>query len=214
MFTMKADTSKFFDRVIVETEVERIEFEGLKRNAMYLRRVARNSIRRRKSASKPGQPPRSVRGDLKRGIEAHFERGVNESVIGPVGFGWSKGSGLVGAPNVLEFGGDTVIDNSVVRKVGDGGEIRVVSGAAAGVRRDSSGKFLRASQRGKEVRPGVRVVYARLRTQAQAERATRINREIFGPVPVRVAARPFMAPALERSLPKLAPMWAMSVRSS
>jgi hypothetical protein len=214
MFTMKSDFSKFFDRVIVETEVERIEFEGLKRNAMYIRKVARNSIRRRKSPSKPGQPPRSVRGDLKRGIEAHFERGVNESVVGPMGFGWSKGAQLVGAPNVLEFGGDTVIDRSVVRKVGDGGEVRVVSGAAAGVKRDSSGKFLRASQRGKEVRPGVRVVYGKIRTQAQAERATRINREIFAPQPVRVAARPFMAPALEKSLPKLAPMWAMSVRSS
>ena len=196
MFTMKADTSKFFDRVIVETEVDRIEFEGLRRNAMYIRKVARNSIRKKSRPSTPGQPPRSVRGDLKRGIEAHFERGVNESVVGPMGFGWSKGSGLLGAPNTLEFGGDSVIDRSVVRKVGDGGEVRVVG------------------RGGKEVRPGVRVVYARIRTQAQAARATRINREIFAPQPVRVAARPFMAPALDKSLPKLAPMWAMSVRSS
>jgi hypothetical protein len=207
MFTMKADTSKFFDRVIVETEVERIEFEGLKRNALYLRRAARNSIRRRKSPSQPGQAPRSVRGDLKRGIQAHYERGISEAVVGPVRFDWGTG-----APNVLEFGGDSVIDNSVVRNVGDGGEIRVVSGAAAGVKRDSSGKFLRASQRGKEVRPGVRVVYGKIRTQAQADRATRINREIFGPRTIRVAERPFMAPALERSLPKLAPMWSTSVR--
>jgi hypothetical protein len=207
MFTMKADTSKFFDRVIVETEVERIEFEALKRNALYLRRAARNSIRRRKSPSQPGQAPRSVRGDLKRGIQAHYERGISEAVVGPVRFDWGTG-----APNVLEFGGDSVIDNSVVRNVGDGGEIRVVSGAAAGVKRDSSGKFLRASQRGKEVRPGVRVVYGKIRTQAQADRATRINREIFGPRTIRVAERPFMAPALERSLPKLAPMWSTSVR--
>jgi hypothetical protein len=124
-----------------------------------------------------------------------------------VKFDWGTG-----APSTLEFGGDSVIDNSVVRKVGDGGEIRVVSGAAAGVKRDSSGKFLRASQRGKEVRPGVRVVYGKIRTQAQADRATRINREIFGPRTIRVAERPFMAPSLQRSLPKLAPMWSMSVR--
>jgi len=207
MFTMKADTSKFFDRVIVETEVERIEFEGLKRNALYLRRAARNSIRRRKSPSQPGQAPRSVRGDLKRGIQAHYERGLGEAVVGPVKFNWGTN-----APNTLEFGGDSVIDRSVVRKVGDGGEIRVVSGAAAGVKRDSSGKFLRASQRGKEVRPGVRVVYGKIRTQAQADRATRINREIFGPRRITIKERPFMAPSLQRSLPKLAPMWSMSVK--
>ena len=206
MFTMKADTSKFFDRVIVETEVERIEFEGLKRNAFYLRRVARNSIRRKKSPSKPGQAPRSVRGDLKRGIYAMLD-GSNAAYIGPVKYGWGTG-----APSTLEFGGEAVIDNSVRRKVGDGGEVRVVSGAAAGVKRDSSGKFLRASQRGKEVRPGIRVVYAKIRTQAQADRATEINRSIFGPRKVRVAERPFMAPSLEKSRPKLQGMWAMSVR--
>lgn len=206
MFTMVADTSKFLDRVIVETEVERIEFEGLKRNAFYLRRVARNSIRRRKEPSKPGQPPRSVRGDLKRGIYAMLD-GRGSAVVGPVKFDWGTG-----APSTLEFGGETVIDNSVRRKVGDGGEVRVVSGAAAGVKRDSSGKFLRNSQRGKEVRTGVRVVFAKIRTQAQADRATEINRAIFGPRKVRVADRPFMAPALEKSIPKLAPMWAMSVR--
>lgn len=189
MFTMKADTSKFFDRVIVETEVERIEFEGLKRNALYLRRAARNSIRRRKSPSQPGQPPRSVRGDLKRGIQAHYERGLGEAVVGPVKFNWGTN-----APNTLEFGGDSVIDRSVVRKVGDGGEVRVVSVG------------------GKEVRPGVRVVYGKIRTQAQADRATRINREIFGPRRITIKQRPFMAPSLQRSLPKLAPMWSMSVK--
>lgn len=206
MFTLTADTSKFLDRFVVETEVERIEFEGLKRNAFYLRRVARNSIRRKKSPSKPGQPPRSVRGDLKRGIWAVLE-GRGSAVVGPVKYGWGTE-----APSTLEFGGESVIDKSVRRKVGDGGEVRVVSGAAAGIKRDSSGKFLRASQRGKEVRPGVRVVFARIRTQRQADRATEINRSIFGPRTVRVAERPFMAPSLEKSLPKLAPMWAMSVR--
>jgi hypothetical protein len=189
MFTMKADTSKFFDRVIVETEVERIEFEGLKRNALYLRRAARNSIRRRKSPSQPGQAPRSVRGDLKRGIQAHYERGLGEAVVGPVKFNWGTN-----APNTLEFGGDSVIDRSVVRKVGDGGEVRVVSVG------------------GKEVRPGVRVVYGKIRTQAQADRATRINREIFGLRRITIKERPFMAPSLQRSLPKLAPMWSMSVK--
>jgi hypothetical protein len=29
---------------------------------------------------------------------------------------------------------------------------------------------------------------------------------------IRVAERPFMGPALDKSIPKLAPMWAMSVR--
>ena len=189
MFTMKSDFSKFFDPAIVDTEVDRIEYEKLKRNALYLRKAARNAIRRRKSPSKPGQAPRSVKGGLKRGIEAHYERGLGDAVVGPVKYPWGTG-----APNTLEFGGDSVIDNSVVRKVGDGGEIRVTRVG------------------GKEVRPGVRVVYGKIRTQAQADRATRINREIFGPRTIRVAERPFMAPSLQRSLPKLAPMWSMSVR--
>jgi hypothetical protein len=189
MFKMKADTSKFFDPAIVETEVDRIEYEKLKRNALYLRKAARNSIRRRKGPSKPGQAPRSVRGDLKRGIQAHYERGLGQAVVGPVKFDWGTG-----APSALEFGGDSVIDNSVVRKVGDGGEIRVTRVG------------------GKEVRPGVRVVYGKIRTQAQADRATRINREIFGPRTIRVAERPFMAPSLQRSVPKFEPMWSMSVK--
>jgi hypothetical protein len=104
---------------------------------------------------------------------------------------WPWGTG---APNTLEFGGDSVIDNSVRREVGDGGEMRMVRTG------------------GREVRPGVRVVYGKIRTQAQADRATRINREIFGPRTIRVAERPFMGPALDKSIPKLAPMWAMSVR--
>jgi hypothetical protein len=205
MFTMTADTSKFFDRAIVDTEVERIELQGLKRNAFYLRRVARNSIRRRKSPSEPGKAPRSVRGDLKRGIWAILDG--SSAVVGPVKYDWGTG-----APSTLEFGGETVIDRSVQRKVGDGGEVRVVSGAAAGIKRDGSGKFLRTSQRGKEVRPGVRVVFAKITTQRQADRATAINRSIFGPRTIRVAERPFMAPALEKSMSKLAPMWGMSVR--
>jgi hypothetical protein len=130
-----------------------------------------------------------VRGDLKRGIQAHYERGLGQAVVGPVKFDWGTG-----APSALEFGGDSVIDNSVVRKVGDGGEIRVTRVG------------------GKEVRPGVRVVYGKIRTQAQADRATRINREIFGPRTIRVAERPFMAPSLQRSVPKFEPMWSMSVK--
>jgi hypothetical protein len=188
MFTLAADTSTFLDRFVIESEAERIEFANLKRNAFYLRRVARNSIRKRKSPSSGGQPPRSVRGDLKRGIWAVMD-GRGTAVVGPVKWPWGTG-----APNTLEFGGDSVIDNSVRREVGDGGEMRMVRTG------------------GREVRPGVRVVYGKIRTQAQADRATRINREIFGPRMIRVAERPFMGPALDKSIPKLAPMWAMSVR--
>jgi hypothetical protein len=188
MFTLAADTSTFLDRFVIESEAERIEFANLKRNAFYLRRVARNSIRKRKSPSSGGQPPRSVRGDLKRGIWAVMD-GRGTAVVGPVKWPWGTG-----APNTLEFGGDSVIDNSVRREVGDGGEMRMVRTG------------------GREVRPGVRVVYGKIRTQAQADRATRINREIFGPRTIRVAERPFMGPALDKSIPKLAPMWAMSVR--
>jgi hypothetical protein len=129
-----------------------------------------------------------VRGDLKRGIWAVMD-GRGTAVVGPVKWPWGTG-----APNTLEFGGDSVIDNSVRREVGDGGEMRMVRTG------------------GREVRPGVRVVYGKIRTQAQADRATRINREIFGPRTIRVAERPFMGPALDKSIPKLAPMWAMSVR--
>ena len=189
MFTLKADTSKFFDRFVVEKEANRVEFEGLKRNAFYLRRVSRNSIRKKKSASSPGQVPRSIRGDLKRGIWAFLE-GNGTAVVGPVKYSWGNE-----APSTLEFGGNVVIDRSIKRKVGGVGEIRLARGSE-----------------GKEVRPGVRVVYGKIKTQAQANRATRINRSIFGPRKVRVDSRPFMAPALEKSLPKLEPMWEMSVR--
>jgi hypothetical protein len=180
MFTMKADTSKFFDRAVLANEVERIAFEGLRRNAMYIRTVARNSIRRKSKPSAPGQPPRSVRGDLKRGIEAQYQRGSGEALVGPVGFDWGTG-----APNTLEFGGKAVIDRRRKRRVGDGGEVRIVSGKA---------------------------VYAPIRTQAQADRATALNAVLYPPTTIDINGRPFMAPALVKATPKLAPMWAMSVR--
>lgn len=94
--------SVFFDRAKIEKEVERGRRKALSRAGAFVRRTARSSIRRRKNASRPGQPPTSQTGDLRKILFAYdpVSRGV---VVGPVKF--KSGN----APEVLESGGVAVI---------------------------------------------------------------------------------------------------------
>jgi hypothetical protein len=58
-------------------------------------------------------------------------------------------------------------------------------------------------------------VVSRIRTSAQAARANQLQAALYGPekIDVRIAARPYMGPALRREVPKLPPMWAGSVHA-
>ena len=60
------------------------------------------------------------------------------------------------------------------------------------------------------------MTYAVLTTQAQAERANRLNEELYGPEMIggrRIEPRPYMGPALRAEMPSLPILWANSIRA-
>jgi phage gpG-like protein len=137
----------FFDRQVVLRAAGKAKREVLSKAGAFIRQTARTSIRKRKGTSKPGRPPYSHTGLLRRWILFGYDRNHDSVVVGPVGFKRSK------APNVLEFGG-----------------------------------------------------------VANRPRWWRRRRNLSRKL--RVRARPFMGPALEKERDKLPALWAGSVRGN
>jgi hypothetical protein len=192
----------FFDRQRVIDRIGRAAARTLAKAGAFIRRTAKGKIRYTQSPSKPGSPPHGHRGKhgaspLRELIYFAFDERTRSVVVGPTPFG-----GLSDVPRTLELGGRIAARKNPlrrVRRVGDGGEIRLDG---------------RASKTTKRNRFGALVTYARLRTAAQAERANQLQELLYGPLtigPVSIAARPYMGPSLEENLPKLPPLWANSV---
>ena len=97
--------SMFFDRPKVQRAVDRSKRRSLSRAGAFIRQRARTSIRKRKRQSRPGQPPSSHTGLLRRFILFGYDRRSDSVVVGPVGFRRSR------APTVLEFGGRTTVES-------------------------------------------------------------------------------------------------------
>lgn len=103
MITAKLQTVKqqFFDRKTVTNAVDVASRQVLSRFGAFVRQTARNSIRTKKGASSPGQPPHSHVGLLKRLIFFAYDPNARSVVIGPT---LLKVSSVV--PKILEFGGE------------------------------------------------------------------------------------------------------------
>ena len=90
----------FFDRKAVLSAVDRAARQVLSKFGAFVRRTAKSSIRKRKAVSKPGQPPSSHTGLLKRLIYFGYDPTRKSVVIGPEPLnGRSQGA------HVLEYGG-------------------------------------------------------------------------------------------------------------
>ena len=163
-------TELFFNSKKVIDRVDAARRRVLSRQGAFVRTAARSSIRKRKKASAPGQPPSSHEGSLKRFLLFYYDPQAETVVIGPQRTS-TAATGVGGEPatQVLEYGGD-VLMHEVQRK---GRWVRRPPRAAA-----------------KEAGYGAR---------------TRVRR-------ARVAARPYMAPALERAMKDLAKDWKGEVR--
>jgi hypothetical protein len=136
--------SMFFDRTVVKQAVDHAKRKVLSKAGAFIRQTARHSIRKRWGSSKPGNPPHSHEGSLRRLILFGYDRAAESVVVGPLKFR------NTGAPQTLEFGGRTTL----IRRRG--------------------GKVVRAKP--------------------------------------RIAARPYMGPALEKEAPKLPALWRNSIR--
>ena len=96
---VRIDFSMFFDKTPVRRAVGRAKRRVLSRAGAFVRRRAKSSIRRRKRISRPGEPPSSHAGHLRRLILFGYDRAAESVVIGPLRF--KRGE----APPLLEFGG-------------------------------------------------------------------------------------------------------------
>lgn len=106
MFDMKIKTL-FFDRQRVLKAVDSARRKVLSKFGAFVRQRARSSIRpggKGNIVSKPGQPPRSHVGLLKRFLFFAFDETSKSVVIGP-----AKINTGTEAPSVLEHGGTTLV---------------------------------------------------------------------------------------------------------
>jgi len=95
----------FFDRGAVTRRVDRTTRRVLSRFGAFVRTTARSSIRSRKRASEPSQPPSSHTGLLKRFIFFAYDPQRETVVIGAMPLNQKVGN----APEALEHGGASVV---------------------------------------------------------------------------------------------------------
>jgi hypothetical protein len=91
----------FFDRSAVKSKVDTRTRKVLSKFGSFVRQTARKSMRKRKGVSKPGNPPFSHTGLLKKFLFFGYDANRRSVVIGPVMLPGKKGR----APSVLEHGG-------------------------------------------------------------------------------------------------------------
>ena len=100
--------SLFFDRELVKREVGKLNAAALSKIGAFVRLRARQSMRRRKSASPPGQPPSAQSRDpvaTLKNILFSYDRANVSVVIGPVRLNGRQGS----VPALHEFGGTATV---------------------------------------------------------------------------------------------------------
>ena len=203
MNIVRIRTRTNFNQRAVKARVDDATFRSLGHAGGAIRLTAVRSIRKRKRPSRPGTPPHTPTGHLKRVVRYKVDKDREEVVIGAVNEYSRTIWGL------HEFGGSVRPKPHLLKrhkfKVGEHGPIRR-SGA---MQRNSAGRYVRRSNK-----------FARvlLTTEAQARRATRIVEEENA---MRIAdskrvrhypKRPFMGPALENQRSRLPRLWADSVR--
>ena len=96
----------FFDRQAVISKVDTATRRVLSKFGAFVRRSAKSSIRKRKKAAPPGQPPSSHTGLLKKFIFFGYDAARQSVVIGPTRLN-QKGRGE--APPLLEYGGKATL---------------------------------------------------------------------------------------------------------
>jgi hypothetical protein len=205
MIGMKVDPSKlFFDQPVVIRVMDKATARVFNRFGATTRLTARHSIRKvgkKGKASLPGQPPKSRKGFLRDHIYYSFNPQTKSVVIGAALFARSSW-----AQKTLEHGGSVRQRNPQrrIRKIGSGGEIRIKTTLVHQGFKNLAGDY------SSEFEEEDTVIYCRLHTQAQADRANRLNEELYGPMElpaVNIAARPYMAPAFEITKEKLPAFW-------
>ena len=179
-----------FDKRKLKKKVETATFTSISEAGGAIRKTASRSIRKRKNPSKPGSPPNTQTGMLRRVIRYEVTNNKTEVIIGPV----NEIAGRLW--NLHEFGGVATKRRKLKPhrfRVGEHGPIRIKQ-------HGNKTKFARIE----------------LRTAAQANRATRLvaeeNERRSDNKPRHYPKRPFMKPALDANRSRLPMFWANSVK--
>lgn len=181
-------TKFFFDAPKILASVDEVAVKVLSRFGAFVRRTAKSSIRKSKKSSDPGSPPRSHTGFLKDFIFFAYDPETCGVVIGP-----EKG-------NQVSFTTDMrPITGTVPHSLEYGGTAFVLE----------EWNSLRWQRRNLRRRGSVSDVGA-LR---ESGKSNVFNNRPIRKRPVRVAARPFMRPALAKEAPGLPAMWKNSIKS-
>lgn len=196
----------FFDQDLVNRAVERGFRRQMMRWGSLSRGIARRSMRRTKSASRPGEPPRSHKGYLKKFLFFSYSARDKSVVVGPTPLpGQSRGR----VPPLLEEGGTTALvpnPRRVERRVGGSGVIDI------GLRtpRGATNKAVWDLTWNKKY-----VTFAKIQTVRQLGRVEALEEEVWGPKwtgGVRMAARPYMLPAGKKAIKIIKFNWKDSIK--
>lgn len=166
--TVKAMKEGFLDRKAIIEAVGKARVAVMTRQGALVRKIAKNSMKRRKGPSAPGEPPHAHVGLVKDLTYFAFDRKTMSLVVGPAKVGGAK----TAVPGLLERGGQV---------------------AVRGIR-NRRGQFV----------PLHKLPAAARRQAIDKGRVTVRN--------ARLQARPFMKPALEKSVPLLAREWRGAVK--
>lgn len=174
----------FFDEREVIDSVEKGVRDALRQAGARIRLTARRSIRKRNRVSRPGSPPSSHTGNLRKGIYFGYDRNTKSVVVGP----YRNRSG--NAPNALEYGGPTRMpppDRTF--QVGDMGVMRLTP--------DNRPIYSRLRSE---------------RQVERAQRLYREYQTSVGGRAVVIEPRPYMTPALEANRGAIPELFRDSVR--
>lgn len=111
MGTIDVIKRNFFDSEKVQKAVDSAMRRKLSKFGAFVRTRSRSSIRKRKATSKPGQPPTSRTGLLKKFIFFSYDEATKTVVIGPAAF-----RANTVAPELLEKGGTALVSPRITRK--------------------------------------------------------------------------------------------------
>lgn len=93
----------FFDRDRIMGPVNRAERRVLNHAGALTRKIARQSIRKRKRISQPGQPPSSHAGWVRKFLFYYYDRVRGSVIAGPTKLKSKLGYSV---PEILEYGGE------------------------------------------------------------------------------------------------------------
>ena len=218
MFDVKV-VSRFLDRKAIMDKVYKTNKRNLAHAAALTRRVARQSMRKRKEPSRPGQPPRTITGALKNSIIFGWDDEGRTIIVGPTKFSNSM------AQSTLERGGEVVIPKSFRKRLFKAGAPPNQGGIGPVVidRIGERPRLHRWMQLWGNFDPEInkldgyaRVLWRHLRTGEEARHAEKTYAKLISArefarltdkVKGRVEARPYMIPAVHKIKTELLELW-------